>query len=242
MLRLVEQPGPLAVRERGLGEHRDLGPVAEIGERGVEVVGALHEPDRVGRDGEGADRFVVAGVAHVQHGEALARPDAGLVVDLGDQRAHRVHDVAALGPGGVDHLGRRAVRRQHERRAGRHVGDVVDEHHALLAEALDDEPVVHDLVVAVHGRLERAHHPRQRLDRHLDAGAEAARLGEQHGLHGPAGGRSHRIEGSRRARPLEVGGHVPRNLGKCPPLEFLPSRPDPRRTRRESRPATRSSR
>ena len=47
-------------------------------------------------------------------------------------------------------------------------------------EALDDQLVVDDLVVAVHGRLEGPHHPRQRLDRHLDAGAEAAGLGEQH--------------------------------------------------------------
>ena len=59
------------------------------------------------------------------------------------------------------------------------VVDVVDEDHALLAEPVDDEPVVHDLVVAVHGRLEDPHHPRERLDRHLDAGAEPARFGEQ---------------------------------------------------------------
>ena len=82
-----------------------------------------------------------------------------------------------------DDLGRRAVGRQHERGAGRHVVDVVDEHHAELAEPVDDEPVVDDLVVAVHGRLEDPHHPREGLDRHLDAGAEAARLGEQHLLH-----------------------------------------------------------
>ena len=35
-------------------------------------------------------------------------------------------------------------------------------------------------MVAVHGRREAADHPGQRLDRHLDAGAEATRLGEQH--------------------------------------------------------------
>ena len=57
--------------------------------------------------------------------------------------------------------------------------DVVDEDHALAAELLDDEAVVDDLVVAVDGRLEDADHPGERLDRHLDAGAEAPRLGEQ---------------------------------------------------------------
>ena len=146
----------------------------------VELVLALDEVHRLGRDGERADRFVVAGVADVQDREALARPHLGLVVHLGDERAHRVDDVAAFGAGRGDDLGRRAVRRQHQRRARRHVGDVVDEDHALLAEPLDDEPVVHDLVVAVHGRLERAHHPRERLDRHLDARAEAAGFGEEH--------------------------------------------------------------
>ena len=52
-------------------------------------------------------------------------------------------------------------------------------------EALDDELVVDDLVVAVHGRLEGPHHPGQRLDRHLHAGAEAPRLGEQHAVDVP---------------------------------------------------------
>ena len=68
---------------------------------------------------------------------------------------------------------------EHERRKRRDLVDVVDEHDALAAELLDDQTVVDDLVVAVHGRLEDAHHPRQRLDRHLDAGAEATWLGEQ---------------------------------------------------------------
>ena len=59
-------------------------------------------------------------------------------------------------------------------------------------EALDDELVVDDLVVAVHGRLEGPHHPGQRLDRHLDAGAEPPRRGEQHLVDG------HRRRGYRR--------------------------------------------
>jgi len=46
----------------------------------------------------------------------------------------------------------------------------------LAPEFLDDEPVVNNLVVAVDGRLEDAHHPRERLDGHLDPGTEASRL------------------------------------------------------------------
>ncbi len=86
--------------------------------------------------------------------------------------------------------------------------DVVDEDHALIAETIDDEPVVHDLVVAVHRRLESPHHPGERLDGHLDAGAESARLGEQHLLHGHGNhpiqpvvcSNAHRPSASRRAR------------------------------------------
>ena len=72
------------------------------------------------------------------------------------------------------------MRRQHDRAALRNVSDVIDEHHAVRLEALDDELVVDDLVVAIDRRLEAAHHPRQRLDGHLHAGAEPAGLGEQH--------------------------------------------------------------
>ena len=74
------------------------------------------------------------------------------------------------------------MRGEHERRAGGNVVDVVDEDHALVAEPVDDELVVHDLVVAVDGRVEDAHHPRERLDGHLHAGAEAPWGREQHFL------------------------------------------------------------
>ena len=81
-------------------------------------------------------------------------------------------------------LGRRAVRGEHQRRAGRNVADVVDEDDALVdVNSLDDQAVVDDLVVAVDGRLEDPHHPGEGLDRHLDTGAEAPRLGEQDFLH-----------------------------------------------------------
>ena len=159
----------------------------------LEVVVVLDQADRVGRDRQRARRLVVAAVADVEDGEALAGAHLGLVVHLGDERAHRVDHEAVVVPGGGDHLGGGAVGRQHERGAGGHVVDVVDEHHPELPEPVDDEPVVHDLVVAVDGRFEHPHHPRQRLDRHLDPGAEPPRLGEEDLLDG------HAIEGSGRA-------------------------------------------
>ena len=106
------------------------------------------------------------------------------MVDLGHERADSIDDGAAAGTGGIDHLGGRPVGAEHERRPFGHLGHVVDEDHALLAEAVHDMPVVHDLVVAVHGRLEDPDHPGQGFDGLLDPGAEAPRLGQHHSLHG----------------------------------------------------------
>ena len=72
--------------------------------------------------------------------------------------------------------------RQHDRAAKRDIGNVVDKHHALGFKLLDNELVVHDLVVAVHRSREAAHHEGQRLDSHLDASAKTTRLGEQHSI------------------------------------------------------------
>jgi hypothetical protein len=122
----------------------------------------------------------VALVADVEDREPLAGPDLHLVVDLGDQRAHGVDHEAPAGPGRLDHLGRGAVGAEHERGPRGNLRHVVDEHHAQLAEPVHHQPVVDDLVVAVHRRLEDPDHPPEGLDRHLDAGAEAARRGQQH--------------------------------------------------------------
>jgi hypothetical protein len=78
----------------------------------------LDQADRLGGHGHGADRLLVAGVADVEDGVALAAADLELVVDLGHQRADGVDHHAALGPGRVDHLGRRSVGAEHERGPG----------------------------------------------------------------------------------------------------------------------------
>ena len=163
--------------QRGLGEQGDR---LREGGQGVDLVDRLDPVDGVGRDRHRADRLLVALVADVDDLVALAGPHLHLVVDLGDERAHRVDDVAAAGPGRGHDLGGRAVGGEHDRAARRHLGDVVDEDHAEVAEAVDDELVVDDLVVAVHRRLEGPHHPGQGLDGHLHAGAEAPGGGEQH--------------------------------------------------------------
>ena len=172
---------PVAVRQRRLGEQGDR--TLDVGQL-LDLLDRLDPIDRVGRHRHRADRLLVAFVADVDDAVALPGAHLHLVVDLGDQRAHRVDDVRTTSTGGFDDSGRRPVRRQHDRHADRHVADVVDEHHPEPLEALDDESVVDDLVVAVHGSRERPDHPGQRLDRHLDAGTEPSRFGEQHRPHG----------------------------------------------------------
>ena len=102
----VEQVGPFVVRERRLRQHRDAFRIVDRLRAARRAAPPARQPDRVGRDREGADGFVVAGVADVEDREALAGADLRLVVHLGDERAHRVDDVATLRARGRDDLGR----------------------------------------------------------------------------------------------------------------------------------------
>ena len=161
--------------QRRLRQQRHRGTGRRAPGRDVDVVLRLDQADGVGGHGHGADRLLVALVAHIENGVALAGADLELVVDLGHERAHGV-DHHAAGPAGVgDDLGSRAVGREHERRAGGDIVHVVDEDHPLGPELVDDVTVVDDLVVAVDRRLEDPDHPRQGLDRLLHTGAESPR-------------------------------------------------------------------
>jgi hypothetical protein len=164
------------VRQRRLGKECD--GLIELGEC-IHLVDALDTADRQWSNRHGADRLLMTLVTDVDDAVALLGPDLDLVVDLGDQRAHGVDDVAAAGTGGSDDFRSGSVRGQHDRSTWRNVSDVVDEDHTLLDESIDDDLVVDDLVVAVHRWLEGAHHPRQRLDGHLHTCAEPTWLGQQ---------------------------------------------------------------
>ena len=197
----------MAITRRRLRQERDrlveLRQLGNLGDRFDAV-------DRLRRDRHRADRLLVTLVADVDDAEALACPHLHLVVHLRDEWAHAVHDVAAPRAGGRHDLGRRSVGGEHDRAAFRHVGDVIDEHDPERLEPVDHELVVDDFVVAVDGRLEGAHHPRERLDRHLYPGAEPARRGEQHEVDlGCAGAR---YGGSDRCR--RVFAHGPEATGE----------------------------
>ena len=101
----------------------------EVGQRG-DIVDRFDPVDRFGGDGHGADGLLVALVADVDDLVALAGSDLDLVVDLGDERADGVDDIAAPLAGLGHHRGGRTVRRQHDGSPFGHLADVVDEDHA----------------------------------------------------------------------------------------------------------------
>ncbi len=68
---------------------------------------------------------------------------------------------------------------EHDRRALRHLGLLVDEDGAARLEVADDVEVVDDLLADVHRRPVQVERLLDRLDGALDAGAVAARRGEE---------------------------------------------------------------
>ena len=68
-------------------------------------------------------------------------------------------------------------------RAGRDLVQLVDEHRAARAQILDDVAVVHDFVTHIDRRAVFLQRPLDDLDRPLDAGAEAAGLGQDDADH-----------------------------------------------------------
>ncbi len=131
----------------------------------------------------------MAFVADQNHGVALVGVAARLNVHLGDERADGVDDVVPELRGvGVDG-GRDAVGRVDDRRAGRHLGLLLDEDRAARLEVADDVDVVDDLLADVDGRAVVLERQLDRLDSALDARAVSAGRSEEDAFH-------HRGEGT----------------------------------------------
>jgi hypothetical protein len=127
----------------------------------------------------------MAGMADQDDLAALAGIAAAFGMDFGDQRAGRVdHRQVAFG-GGVLHLAGDAVGGEHRDRAIGDFGDFIDKDRTTGAEVFDDVAVVNDFVADVDRRAEFDQGALDDFDGALDAGAEAARLGE-HDFHGGA--------------------------------------------------------
>ncbi len=167
------------MRQGGLCQQRDR--FGELRQR-VHLSLGFHERDCRRGDCHRADGFFMTFVTNINNAIALACARAHFVMHLGDERTHRVDHVATAFAGGVDHGRCRTMCRQHDRTTLWHFADVVNEDHATFGEAIDDDLVVHDLVIAVHRSIKRSYHPRECLDCHLDAGAKTTRRGEQHSI------------------------------------------------------------
>ena len=121
----------------------------------------------------------VALVADQDDVEPFARVARNLHVHLGDERTGRVEHAQAAAPCLGLHGLRNAVRAEDHGRAVRDLVEFLDEHGAEPAQPVDHEPVVHDLVAHVDRRAEQLERPLDDVDRAVDAGAEAAGIGEQ---------------------------------------------------------------
>jgi hypothetical protein len=111
---------------------------------------------------------------------ALFREAVHLMVDLGNERTGRVHDLHAPRSCDVTHSRRYPVRREHNSRSVRHLIEFVDEDCATLLEVRDHVAVMDDLAPDVHGGSEALDGTLDRLDGTLHAGTERAWPGEQH--------------------------------------------------------------
>src|SRR4029077_858511 len=74
---------------------------------------------------------------------------------------------------------RNAVCGEEQSRSLGHFCQIVDEHGPLPAKAIDDVPIVDDLVIDVDRRAVKLNRQIERVDRHVDAGAEAPRAGKE---------------------------------------------------------------
>ena len=147
-----------------------------------DVFGCFDEDHLVGRLAHCADDFVVPFVADQDDGVAFSSVADGFEMHFDDERAGGVDGKQAAFLSLVANLGGDTVSAVEERRAGWNFVDRLDENGAALSEAIDDELVMHDFMIDVEGRTEEVERPLEALDRHIDARAEASRIG-QHDLH-----------------------------------------------------------
>lgn len=110
--------------------------------------------------------------------EAMLGVAPALLVNLCDQRTRCIDDLQrALPRFHIDRVGD-AVRAEDRRRAGWDLVERLDEHSALGTQALDDVLVVDDFVADIDGRSELLKRALDDIYGALDAGAKAARLGQ----------------------------------------------------------------
>ena len=172
----------------------------------LDVLRGLDEDDRVRGLPHRALDLDVARVPDERDLVAARRVAARLGVHLGDERAHGVDDLEpALGALLVD-LRRDPVGRENDERALGHVLLGLDEDRPALLEVAHDMDVVDDLVADVHRRAVALQQLLDDVDGAHDAGAEAARAGDEDALaHGPTLPKGRVCEGTGRSRCIKEG-------------------------------------
>ncbi len=187
---LLAQPGDdrgrLVDRQRRLREVGD--PLRVLDLERVDVVLGLDQHDRAGDLAHRPLDLLVAGMADEHDRVAVGRELDGLAVDLGDERARRVDRAQPARPGlGMDRRRHAVGGEDRDRALGDLVAELVDEDRPALGQLLDHVLVVDDLLAHVDGRAVELERALDGLDGAIDAGAVAARRGEQDLL----GGGSH---------------------------------------------------
>jgi hypothetical protein len=147
------------------------------------VVDVLDQIDAAGAGfGEplahGALDLGMAGVADQHHVAAGATVARDFQMDLGHQRTGGVEHLQAASGGLGAHRLRDAVGAEDDGGVVRHLVQFLHEHRAALAQVFDHEAVVHHLVADVDRGAEGLDGALDDLDGAVDAGAEAAGIGE----------------------------------------------------------------
>ncbi|MNC44449.1 hypothetical protein D3C75_933550 [compost metagenome] len=125
----------------------------------------------------------MTGVADEDALLAVAAVAGHLQVHLGDQRAGGVEHLEATARGLVAHRLGDTVGAEDDDDVVRHLVQLFDENRPARAQILDHELVVHHFMAHVDRRAEHFQGAIDDLDRAVDAGAEAAGVGEGD-LHG----------------------------------------------------------
>ncbi|MCY1177922.1 hypothetical protein D9M73_182480 [compost metagenome] len=209
----VDHLGGVVHRQGGLGHVVQLLGVAYL--EGGDVLLVFNQVDvaAIGRVvlAHGAFHFRVAFVADEDAFVAVAAVAHDFHVHLGDQRAGGVEHLQAAILGFLAHGLGNAVGTEDDDGVIRHLVQLFDEDGATITQVFHHELVVHDFVAHVDRRAEHVQRAVDDLDRAVNAGAEAAGVGE-FDLHDGISRRAGKIasvlrnfDGYRFARPILRG-------------------------------------
>ena len=176
-----QNAGGIVHAQGGLGDHGQLLALARL--HGVDIGLVLDQVDALQQLAHGAFHLGVAFVAN--HEELLLGQLGHFNVDLGHQRAGGIKNAKAPALGLLLHGLAHAVGREHQGGTGWHLGQVFDEDRAARFQVIDHIGVVHNFMAHVDGGTKFEQRPLDDLDRTIDPGAKAARLGQENffGLH-----------------------------------------------------------